>query len=169
MKRKPALPVLTALLIACAAALQGGTDAALPASAGSGGARRLSLAPDLSFTDDSSSNFPIRGENLGDGRIASDRPTVVFFGTSHCWNTNREAERVVALYAKASESARFVVVDLNHVSREQQPLVSRFYRGAIPTLAFLDRTGRAVYDEAGETSSRRKDASKLEDILRRAR
>src|SRR5947209_16753426 len=45
------------------------------AGPGPGGARNLTLAPNLSFTDDSSVNFPIRGENLEDGRIASDRPT----------------------------------------------------------------------------------------------
>ena len=33
---------------------------------------------------------------------------------------------------------RFLVVDLDHPSREQKALVSRFYRGYIPTLAFLD-------------------------------
>ncbi len=30
-----------------------------------GGAAALTLAPDCSFTDDSSSNYPIRGKNLG--------------------------------------------------------------------------------------------------------
>nr|MDQ2970564.1 hypothetical protein [Acidobacteriota bacterium] len=68
----------------------GGSETRLPAAAaGPGGARNLTLAPKLSFTDDSSANFPIRGEGLGDGRIASDRPTAIFFGTAHCWNTNR--------------------------------------------------------------------------------
>ena len=36
----------------------------------------LKLAPDLSFTDDSSSNFPIEGKNLSDGSIAADHATV---------------------------------------------------------------------------------------------
>jgi hypothetical protein len=138
------------------------------AGPGPGGAISLTLAPDLSFTDDSSSNFPIRGKNLEDGRIASDRPTAIFFGTSHCWNTNREAERFVALYAKTKEAARFLVVDLDHPSAAQRALVSRFHHGYIPTLAFLDRGGRVVYNEAGETSSRRGDTSKLEQILRKA-
>ena len=31
----------------------------------------LKLAPDLSFSDDSSSNFPIEGKNLSDGSIAA--------------------------------------------------------------------------------------------------
>ena len=138
------------------------------AAPGPGGARNLTLAPNLSFTDDSSSNFPIRGENLEDGRIASDRPTVVFFGTSHCWNTNREAERLVALYAKKREEVRFLVVDLDRPSADQRALVSRFYRGSIPTLAVLDRSGRVVYNDAGETARQRGDTTRLEEILRKA-
>ncbi len=139
------------------------------AEPGPGGAVDLSLAPNLSFTDDSSAAFPIRGENLSDGEIASDRPTAIFFGTSHCWNTNREAERFVALYRKHRERARFLVVDLENPPADQRRLVARFYRGAIPTLAFLDRRGEVVYNRAGETARERGDASALEEILRKAR
>jgi hypothetical protein len=139
------------------------------AEPGPGGGVNLSLAPNLSFTDDSSTAFPIRGENLPDGKIASDRPTAIFFGTSHCWNTNREAERYVALYGKHREDARFLVVDLGNPSADQRTLIARFYRGAIPTLAFLDRRGDIVYDRAGETTRERGDASVLEEILKKAR
>jgi hypothetical protein len=139
------------------------------APAGPGGARSLTLAPNLSFTDDSSSNFPVRGENLQDGAIASDRPTIIFFGTSHCWNTNREAERFVALYAKEKDAARFLVVDLDHTSAAQRPLVSRLYHGSIPTLAVFSSSGKVVYNDAGETSGRRADTARLEEILNRAR
>ncbi len=146
-----------------------GALAAAPAGAEDLGARSLTLAPGLSFTDDSSANFPIRGENLFAGQIARDRPTIVFFGTSHCWNTNREAERLVDFYARHGEEARFLVVDLDHVAPAQRSLVSRYYRGAIPTLAFLTAAGRAVYDEAGETARRRRDTSELDKLLERAR
>jgi hypothetical protein len=135
------------------------------AGPGPGGASNLSLAAGLSFTDDSSSAFPIRGENLAAGRIASDRPTAIFFGTAHCWNTNREAERFVALYRKHSDDARFLVVDLEHPSADQQKLIARFYGGAIPTLAFLDRKGNVVYNRAGETARERGDISALKKIL----
>lgn len=138
------------------------------AGPGPGGAANLTLAPDLSFTDDSSSNFPIRGESLGDGRIASDRPTVVFFGTAHCWNTNREAERFVRLYAKHREEARFLVVDLDHPSAQQKPLVARFFDGFIPTVAFLDRRGVVVYDRSGETAKERGDITRLEELLKQS-
>jgi hypothetical protein len=136
---------------------------------GPGGATGLTLAPGLSFTDDSSAEFPIRGTNLTDGKIASDRPTAVFFGTSHCWNTNREAERFVALFREHADEARFVVVDLSNPSGEQKPLVARLYRGFIPTLAFLDRRGKVVYNRAGETARERGDASALEEILKKAK
>lgn len=138
-------------------------------AAGSGGATNLSLAPGLSFTDDSSSAFPIRGENLSDGKIASDRATAIFFGTAHCWNTNREAERFVALYRARSEEARFLVVDVAKPSDSQRALLARFYRGLIPTLAFLDRKGNVVYNRAGESARERGDTSKLEEILKNAK
>jgi hypothetical protein len=147
---------------------------ALPAAlavapAGPGGAVKLTLAPELSFVDDSSPNFPIRGENMKDGKIASDRPTVIFFGTAHCWNTAREAERFVALYAKEKDAARFLIVDLDRPSSEQKPLVTRFYSGFIPTLAFLDAKGNVVYNKSGETSKERGDFGGLEELLRRAK
>ena len=144
--------------------------AAAPAGAAdSGGAAALSLAPGLSFTDDSSSNYPIRGDNLGAAELAAGRPTIVFFGTSHCWNTNREAERLVAFYAKHRDDARFLVVDLNHPSRAQKKLADAYYHGYIPTLAFFDSNGKVVYDKSGETSRARGDLSGLEEIFRKAR
>ena len=138
-------------------------------AADTGGATGLSLAPDLSFTDDSSSNFPIRGERLGEGEIAAAQPTIVFFGTSHCWNTNREAERLVAFYAKHRDEARFLIVDLDHPARPQKKLVDAYYHGSIPTLAFFDSRGKVVYDRAGETARTRGDTSGLEEIFRKAR
>src|SRR6266540_4651764 len=80
--------VVGVLLLGVSLAFAAGKESAPLAVAGSGpgGARNLALAPNLSFTDDSSSNFPIRGENLGDGKIAVGRSDAIFFGTSHCWN-----------------------------------------------------------------------------------
>jgi hypothetical protein len=57
----------------------------------------LKLAHGLSFDDDSSPNFPIQGRNLSESSIARGQATVIFFGTSNCWNTAREAERLVKL------------------------------------------------------------------------
>jgi hypothetical protein len=128
----------------------------------------LRLAPDLSFTDDSSSNFPIAGNNLARGKIASDRATIVFFGTTHCWNTNREAERLVKLYPKYRGKIAFVIVDLDNLSEEQRPLVAKYYHGFIPTIAVLDSNGNLIYDRAGETGSERADASYLDKLINSA-
>jgi hypothetical protein len=129
----------------------------------------LKLAPDLSFTDDSSPNFPIEGENLSDGSIAGDHATVIFFGTANCWNTAREAERLVKLYPQYKDKIHFVVVDLRSPSLAQQPLIARYYRGYIPTIALIDSHGNVLYDRAGETASQRGDTSGLQKLLDSAR
>ncbi len=128
----------------------------------------LKLAPSLSFTDDSSSNFPIDGNNLAGGAASSDRATIIFFGTAHCWNTNREAERLVSVYPKYRDQIDFVIVDLNNPSQQQRELISRYYHGYIPTITIVDSHGRVVYDRAGETASHRGDVSKLEALINSA-
>jgi hypothetical protein len=132
-------------------------------------ATELKLAPDLSFSDDSSSNFPIEGKNLSDGSIASDHATVIFFGTANCWNTAREAERLVQLYPRYKDKIRFVVVDLRNPSLAQQALIDRYYHGYIPTIAVIDSNGNVLYDRAGETASQRGDTSNLQKLLDSAR
>jgi hypothetical protein len=129
----------------------------------------LKLAPDLSFSDDSSSNFPIEGKNLSDGSIAADHATVMFFGTANCWNTAREAERLVQLYPRYKDKIRFVVVDLRSPSLAQQALIDRYYHGYIPTIAVIDSAGKVLYDRAGETASERGDTSNLQKLLDSAR
>jgi len=138
------------------------------ASSAACAASDLHLAPDLSFSDDSSSNFPIAGNSINDATVASDRATIMFFGTAHCWNTNREAERLVALYPRYRDKIDFVIVDVNHPSAAQLPLVVKYYHGYIPTIAVIDRKGEVIYDRAGETASSRGDTSKLEALLNSA-
>jgi hypothetical protein len=113
----------------------------------------LTLASNLSFVDDSSPNFPIAAKHLDDATIARDRPTVIFFGTAHCWNTAREAERLVTLYPLYRDQVHFVVVDPSHASPAQQRLANKYYPGYIPTFGIFDKSGRLVYDRAGETSA----------------
>jgi hypothetical protein len=132
-----------------------------PASA----ATDLALAPNLSFTGDSSPTFPIEAKQLGDTTIASDRPTVIFFGTAHCWNTAREAERLVALYPMYRDRVHFVVVDLKHASPAEQRLADRYYPGYIPTIAIFDKSGQVIYDRAGETAARRGDTRHLQELI----
>jgi hypothetical protein len=128
----------------------------------------LTLAPDLSFTDDSSPNFPIRSKDANDGAIARDRPTLIFIGTSHCWNTAREAERVVTLYPKDKDKVHFITIDLNDTSAAQRAIVAKYYRGYIPTIVLFDRRGHLIYDQAGETASNRGDTAALEVLINSA-
>jgi hypothetical protein len=125
----------------------------------------LRLAPNLSFDDDSSPNFPIRGRNLSDGSAPTGEATVIFFGTSNCWNTAREAERLVKLYPQFQNKIHFVVVDLRNVAPAQQPLVSRYYRGFIPTITAIDSGGKVIYNRAGETATTRGDTGNLQRLL----
>jgi hypothetical protein len=131
-------------------------------------AENLRLAPNLSFSDDSSSAFPIQGDDLGSARIEAGKGVLAFFGAAHCWNTNREAERVVALYPKFRDRVRFVVVDVERPSEAQRELVARHYRGSIPTVVVWDRSGRVVYSAAGETAETRGDTRSLETLLEAA-
>ena len=129
------------------------------------GATDLHLAPGLSFTDDSSDDFPIRGENLEDAESRPGRATVMFFGASHCWNTNREAERLVALYPKYRDRVRFIIVDVNRPSAAQRPLMKSYYRGSIPTLVVLAPDGGPIYVRAGETARTRGDTRGLDSLI----
>jgi hypothetical protein len=168
MKRnlKPLLvagSLVAALVFAVTLATQ--STAGQPAT---GPAADLKLAPDLSFSDDSSPNFPIEGKNLSDGSIAADHATVIFFGTANCWNTAREAERLVHLYPQYKDKIHFIVVDLRSPSAAQSGLIARYYRGYIPTIAVIDSSGNVLYDRAGETASDRGDASNLQKLLESA-
>ena len=142
---------------------------ALATEAPSAPATDLTLAPGLSFSDDSSPNFPIAGKNLSDGSIANDHATVIFFGTANCWNTAREAERLVQVYPQYKDKIHFVVVDLRSPSVAQRGLIARYYHGYIPTIAVIDSRGKVLYDRAGETASQRGDASNLQKLLDSAR
>ena len=128
----------------------------------------LHLAPGLSFTDDSSDAFPIRGRHLADATTGDGKATIVFFGASNCWNTNREAERLVSLYPKYKDRVRFVVVDVAHPSDAQKDLVAKHYTGSIPTLVVLAPDGSVVYGRAGETAATRGDAQPLAAIIETA-
>jgi hypothetical protein len=58
-----------------------------------------------------------------------------------------------------------VVVDLKHVAPDQRGLVSKYYEGYIPTLAIFDRSGKVVYDRAGETAARRSETTGLDALI----
>jgi hypothetical protein len=131
-------------------------------------AENLALAPGLSFTDDSSDRFPIQGDRLDDAEVGRGHAAIAFFGTAHCWNTNREAERLVALYPRFRDRVHFVVVDVDHPSDAQRALLAAHYRGYIPTLVVFGADGTIVYERAGETAAARGDTSALAALLEKA-
>ena len=131
-------------------------------------ADHLALAPGLSFSDDSSDSFPIRGEHLDDAKSQAGQPTVIFFGAAHCWNTNREAERLVELYPKYQDRVSFVIVDVNRPGPSQRTLLETYYRGSIPTLVVRAPDGALLYAKAGETATTRGDTRALDSLISRA-
>jgi len=131
-------------------------------------AENLTLAPGLSFTDDSSNSFPIQGDHLGDAEFGMGRASVAFLGASNCWNTNREAERLVALYPKFRDRVRFIIVNVNHPSEAQRPLLKAHYRGSIPTLVVFAPDGTVLYTRSGETADKRGDTSALDALISKA-
>src|SRR4029077_20502396 len=157
------MPMRTVLLAVALVAISGLTTASVAR-----GAEHLYLAPGLSFTDDSSDSFPIRGDHLDDAASEPGRPTVTFFGAAHCWNTNREAERLVALYPKYQDRVRFIIVDVNRPSPSQRALLQTYYRGSIPTLVIVARDGALLHAKAGETAQTRGDTRPLDSLIRRA-
>jgi hypothetical protein len=102
---------------------------------------------------------------LSEGSITRGSATVIFSGTSNCWNTAREAGRLVKLYPQFRDRIRFVIVDLNHAGPEQEPLVSLYYHGFIPTITAIDSQGNVLYDRAGETAPARGDTANLWRLL----
>ncbi|MBI3637327.1 MAG: hypothetical protein HY216_14125 [Candidatus Rokubacteria bacterium] len=140
----------------------------LASSSSTDGADNLRLAPGLSFTDDSSDNFPIQGDHLDDANSRFGRPTVMFFGASHCWNTNREAERLVALYPKYRDRVSFIIVDVTRPFPSQVPLLKTYYRGSIPTVVILGRDGTVLYAQSRETAKTRGDTQALDSLITRA-
>lgn len=69
----------------------------------------------------------------------------------------------MSLYEKYQGRVQFVIVDLDRGrSAAQKELQKKFYRGYIPHVTILDKTGMAAYDRAGEV-----DESKLAEILGR--
>lgn len=131
-------------------------------------ADHLALAPGLSFSDDSSASFPIRGEHLDGAEAQAGRPTVIFFGAAHCWNTNREAERLVQLYPKYQDRVSFIIVDVNRPAPSQHALLETYYRGSIPTLVIRGPDGAPLYARAGETATTRGDTRALDALIGKA-
>jgi hypothetical protein len=112
----------------------------------------LEINPKLDYSSDSIDGPLITGDHM-DAGAAQDRVNYVLMYGEGCYNSKRQARRTVALYDKYRGRVNFVIVDLDKpLSSSQSELVKSHYTGSIPHVTVLDKTGKAVYDTAGEVS-----------------
>jgi hypothetical protein len=113
-------------------------------------ADNLKLNEHLDYQSDSADGPLITGDNMPSGQVANKVNYVIVYAEG-CYNSKRQARRTVNLYQRYRTRVNFVVVDLDqHASSLQAPLVSKYYKGYIPTVVILDTKGAAIYDRAGE-------------------
>ncbi|MGA8073442.1 MAG: hypothetical protein WB995_08180 [Candidatus Acidiferrales bacterium] len=119
---------------------------AAPARAG----ENLKLNAHLDYSSDSNDGPLITGDRMEDG-VAAAKPNYIIFYGEACYNSKRQARRTVSLYEKYRGRVNFVIIDLDLKHTQQQDeLISAHYRGSIPHVTILDRSGKTVYDKAGE-------------------
>ena len=121
---------------------------ALPLAARAGD--DLHLNDHLDYNSDSQDGPLITGKDMRHGVVAG-KPNYVIIYEQGCYNSKRQARRSVSLYQRYKERVNFVVVDMDQkLSREQEELVRKYYRGYIPHVVVLDKSGRPLYNAAGE-------------------
>ena len=112
----------------------------MPALAG----ENLKLNPKLDYSSDSQDGPLITGDHMDEGPVAG-KPTYVIIYSEGCFNSKRQARRTVSLYEKYSGRVQFVVIDLDRsLSTAQQLLEKKYFRGYIPHVVVLDRSGAAA-------------------------
>jgi hypothetical protein len=113
-------------------------------------AENLKLNPKLDYTSDSQDGPLITGNDMEAAAVSGKPAYVIMYGEA-CYNSKRQARRTVSLYDKYKDRVQFVVVDLDgFLSRGQQELRKKYYRGSIPHVVVLDSSGTALYNRAGE-------------------
>ncbi len=126
-------------------------------------ADHLKLNSHLDYSSESQDGPLITGDNLQAGLASGKTNYIIIYGEG-CFNSKRQARRTVELYNKYKDTVNFVVIDLDKPhSGEQQELVKRFYRGYIPHVVVLDKSGNPLYDSSGEVES-----SRIEKIFQKS-
>jgi hypothetical protein len=116
-------------------------------------ADNLRLNQGLDYSSDSMDGPLITGDHFDEGAQAG-RPNYIIIYGEGCFNSKRQAKRTVELYEKYKDTVAFVIIDLDMPrSDAQQKLVKKYYQGSIPHVVLLDKSGRAVYNSAGEVES----------------
>ncbi len=126
---------------------------ALVVAANTFAADNLRLNQGLDYSSDSMDGPLITGDNFDAGAQAG-RPNYIIIYGEGCFNSKRQAKRTVELYEKYKDTVAFVIIDLDMPrSDAQQKLVKKYYQGSIPHVVLLDKSGRAIYNSAGEVES----------------
>lgn len=118
-------------------------------------AENLRLAPGVSYTSDVGTVFPLVGDRMTDYTIESGRPALIFFGATGDLNTNRQAKRLVALYAKRRDNTKYIVVNVDSQDEAARELVRKYYPGYVPAQLLLDKDGHTIWTQVGEISRKR--------------
>ena len=118
-------------------------------------ADNLKLNQKLDYGSDSLDGPLITSDNASAGAQAGKPNYVIIYGEG-CFNSKRQARRTVDLYQKYKDKVNFVVVDLDQKrSDPQQELVKKYYRGYIPHVVVLDKSGNPLYNSSGEVPTER--------------
>jgi thiol-disulfide isomerase/thioredoxin len=140
------------LLVAVAAA-----SFALPLRA----AENLKLNQHLDYSSDSQDGPLITGDHMDDGPVVGKPAYIILYGEG-CFNSKRQARRTIELYEKYRGKVQFVVIDLDQKhAAVQEELVKKYYKGYIPHVVVLNRSGMPAYDASGEVDE--KEISKILD------
>lgn len=124
-------------------------------------ATELKLNPNLNYNTDSNDGPLITGKVMSAANISTEKPTHIIFYHRECYNSKRQAKRTVELYEKFKDKVNFIVVDLEEIKNSDQvKLKSKYYTGYIPHVTILTKSGKVIYDRAGEVST-----DKLSSIL----
>lgn len=115
-------------------------------------AENLRLASGVSYTSDIGNIFPIVGDKLDDFTVEPGRPALIFFGAPGDLNTNRQAKRVVQLYQKHRDDTKFIIVNVDDPNSGARELIKSYYPGYVPAQLLIDRSGKKVWSQVGETS-----------------
>jgi hypothetical protein len=131
--------------------------------AGAKAGDNLRVNPRLDYSSDSEDGALITGDHMDTGAVSGKPNYVIIYGEG-CFNSKRQARRTVSLYEKYKDRVNFVVVDLDQKrTPAQQQLVKEYYRGYIPHVVILDKSGAALYNSSGEV-----DESSVSSTLDRA-
>jgi hypothetical protein len=118
-------------------------------------AENLRLAPGVSFVSDIGTSFPIVGDKMNDFTVQPGRPTLIFFGAPGDLNTNRQAKRLVQLYAKHHDDTKFIIVNVDNPDPSARELIKKYYPGYVPAQLLMNKQGHTVWSQVGEISRKK--------------